>query len=417
MDKGTIMMLKTIRRVWAGVLGLALGVTVAASVAPVWAQQAPSVIRVGWSLAKSGPNAPGGDTTIRPNYEIWVKEVNEAGGLMLSAYGKRVPIEVVEYDDRSSTEEAVRNIERLIAQDKVDLLLAPWGTATNLAVSPTFDRYGYPQLGSSNVTDKADQFARRWPTHFFLLGTARMYAAALMEVLQDANRAGQISRRIALISVADGFGVDSAVAFRQEARAKGFELVMDKTYPVGSNDLSSLLSEAKALDADTFVAFSYPPDTILISDQARVVGLNPKVFYTGVGTAYPFFKTKYGSAGVEGLMSLGGIDGDSPAMRNYRTRHLEVTGREPDYWGSAVTYASLQMLQQSIEKVGRIDRAAILAELKSATFDTILGPIKLENNQLRGIFTVGQWQNGVFQGVAPKALKGAKPAVIPKAAW
>jgi len=408
------------RAMLGAISGAALGLALLTGASSTWSQpsrQAPDVIRIGWSLAKSGPNAPGGDTTIRPNYEIWVKEVNEAGGLMLSAYGKRVPIQVVEYDDRSSTEEAVRNIERLITQDKVDLLLAPWGTATNLAVSPTFDRYGYPQLGTSNVTDKADQFARRWPTHFFLLGTARMYAEALMEVLQDANQTGQISKRVALISVADGFGVDSAVAFRQAAKAKGFELVMDKTYPVGSNDLSSLLSEAKTLNADTFVAFSYPPDTILISDQARVVGLNPKVFYTGVGSAYPFFKTKYGAASVEGQMSLGGIDGDSPAIRNYRARHLEVTGREPDYWGSAVTYASLQMLQQAVERVGKIDRAAILAELKNTTFETILGPIKLENNQLRGIFTVGQWQNGVFQGVAPKALKGAKPAIIPKPAW
>ncbi len=402
---------------WISAWSAALGLAAMAATAPALADEAPKSIRIGYSLAKSGPNAPGGDTTVRPNYEMWVKEVNDAGGLMLSAYGKRVPIEVVEYDDRSSTEEAVRNVERLITQDKVDLLLPPWGTAVNLAVSPMFDRHGYPQLGTTNLTDKADQFAKRWPTHFFLLGTARMYAEALMDTLAQANKEGKIDKRIALISVADGFGIDSAVAARKAAAEKGFEIVMDKTYPVGTADLSSLLNEAKTLNVDTFIAYSYPPDTVLISDQARVAGLNPKVFYTGVGTQFPFFKAKYGAQGVEGQMSLGGIDGDSKAMQDYRARHQQITGKEPDSWGSAVTYSSLQMLQQAIERVGKIDRVAILAELKNGTFDTILGPIKLENQQLKGIFTVGQWQNGVFQGVGPSTIAGAKAPVIPKPAW
>ena len=41
---------------------------------------------------------------------------------------KRLPIEVIEYDDRSNSEEAVRAVERLVTQDKVDLLFPPWGT-------------------------------------------------------------------------------------------------------------------------------------------------------------------------------------------------------------------------------------------------------------------------------------------------
>ena len=47
-----------------------------------------------------------------------------------------------------------------------------------------------------------------------------------------------------------------------------------------------------AANADTFVAFSYPPDTIAITDAAKVLNYNPKVFYTGVGTAFPLFKAE-----------------------------------------------------------------------------------------------------------------------------
>ena len=116
-------------------------------------------------------------------------------------------------------------------------------------------------------------------------------------------------------------------------------------------------------------------------------------------------------------MSLGGIDGTSKAIQEYRARHKEMTGKDTDYWGSPVSYASLQMLQQAIERVGEIDREKISAELKKGGFETILGDIKIVNNQLVGIFTVGQWQNGVFQGVGPKDLKGAQPVIIPKPDW
>ena len=67
-----------------------------------------------------------------------MKEVNAAGGIKLG--DKRVPIEVVQYDDRSNAEEAVRALERLINQDKVDFILPPWGTGLNLAVGPTLNK-------------------------------------------------------------------------------------------------------------------------------------------------------------------------------------------------------------------------------------------------------------------------------------
>ena len=405
------------RKRWLAPHAAALGIALASLIAPANAQEAPKSIRVGWSLARSGPNAPGADTTVRPNYEMWIKEVNAAGGVMLKEYGKRVPIEVVEYDDRSSTEEAVRAVERLITQDKVDLVLPPWGTAVNIAVAPTLAKHGFPQLGTTFLSDKAAELAKRWPNIFFMLGSTGMYAEALMDQLEAARKAGKIGNTVAMLHVADGFGVELSTAARKAAAAHGFKLVIDKSYPVGTQDLSPLLNEVKGLAPDVFVAFSYPSDTVLISDQARVAGLNTKIFYTGVGTQFPFFKAKYG-AGTEGQMGLGGVDGDSPRMKDYFKRHKEMTGKESENWASPVTYGSLQVLQQAIERVGKIDRGAIVKEIKTGTFDTVLGPVKFENQILTsGIFLVGQWQGGVFQGIAPAGMAGAKTAVVPKPTW
>jgi branched-chain amino acid transport system substrate-binding protein len=76
----------------------------------------------------------------------------------------------------------------------------------------------------------------------------------------------------------------------------------------------------------------------------------------------------------------------------------------------------LQVLQQAIERVGKVDRAAVIKEINTGSFDTIVGKVKLENGLNHNIWAVGQWQGADFFGVAPTAKEGAKP-VIAKPAW
>ena len=116
-------------------------------------------------------------------------------------------------------------------------------------------------------------------------------------------------------------------------------------------------------------------------------------------------------------MGIGGWNADTPESKDYLRRHLEATGQEPDRWASPVTYASLQMLQQSIERVGKLDRSAVIKELQMGTFETILGQVKLVNNIPERSWWVGQWQNGEFRGVSPSAMVGAHPVMFPKPSW
>ncbi|MBX3501664.1 MAG: amino acid ABC transporter substrate-binding protein [Alphaproteobacteria bacterium] len=372
-------------------------------------------VRIGWAISKTGPNAGGANITQIPNYQLWVKEVNDKGGLMLG--GKRVPIEIVEYDDRSNSEEAVRAVERLVTQDKVDLLFPPWGTGLNLAVGPVFNKYGYPQLAFTAVTDRAPDLGKRWPNSFWLLGTSGMYVDALVGLLTKMRTEGKINDSIAMISIADGFGIDLSKAAREGFTKAGFKLAYDKSYPIGTQDLSPLIGEAARSGADSFVAFSYPPDTVALTDQAKIASFAPKVMFLGVGVGFPLYPGRF-AANTEGVMSLGGWSKDNKATAEYRDKHKAMHNRDPDYWGSQVGYASLQALQQAIEKVGKIDRPAIIKELQTGTFDTVLGKIQFKDNMLRdGYWLIGQWQGGFYTGVAPAGRAGAAPVVVPKPAW
>ena len=160
----------------------------------------------------------------------------------------------------------------------------------------------------------------------------------------------------------------------------------------------------------------FPVDTMTITERARMTDFNPKVFYTAIGTALPQYKQRFGTD-IEGVMGAGGWSPDSLESRAYRKRHIDATGEEPDRRSGPLTYGSLQMLQQGIERVGKIDRAAVIKELQTGTFRAILGDVKLDGNLYKDGWRVGQWQNGEFYGIAPATLPGAQAIMLPKPGW
>jgi len=377
--------------------------------------QAQDTIRIGWAISKTGPFAAGAGVTTLPNYQVWVKDVNDAGGIMLKSTGKKAKLEIIEYDDRSNSEEMIKAVERLATQDKVDFILPPWSTGLNLAAAPVFNKYGYPHLAVTANSNRAPEMVKRWPNLTFWLGLPSELIDGLVDTMTTLRKDGKIGPKVAMAAVGDQFGIEQSTAAREGLKKAGFDLVYDKSYPFGTQDLQPVIKDAQAAAPDSFVAFSYPPDTIGMTDQAKLSGFSPKVFYVGVGTAFPIYKGKFG-ASAEGVMGVGGSNADLPGIKWYIQHHKEIIGREPDRWASPITYASLQVLQQAIERVGKIDREAIIKEINTGSFETIIGKVQLKDNLYKGVWAVGQWQGNDFYGIAPKQ-DGVRAPIVPKPAW
>ena len=214
-------------------------------------------------------------TTV-PNYRLWVDEVNKAGGLMLKKYNKRIPIEVTEIDDRSSNEDMVRLVERLMTVDKVDIVLSPWGTGPNLQAAPVFAKNGYPQLVGTGNSDKIPELVQRFPSTFWFLGMPSDGAKALVELLSDLKQKGQINDKVALFVVQHPFGSEFVTPTKPLLEKAGFKLAYETTYPLGVSDLSAQIKAAKAAAPDTMVAFSYPPDTFMLTEQSIANDFQPE---------------------------------------------------------------------------------------------------------------------------------------------
>lgn len=378
----------------------------AMSVAPhLLAQSGP--VRVGYSMARTGPWTGGAQTSQEPNYLMWAEQQNQAGGLNVK--GVRRPIELISYDDRSDVETVIRTYEKLMGSDKVDLVLPPWGSGANFAVAPLANRYGYPFLAPTALSRRLAEL--KLPYFFLLL----QQPAPMVGAMIDMFKANGV-KTLACIYVDDLFGLENFAALKVALQGSGITMVEDKSYPGGVKDLSPVLRSMKDKAPDAFVGFTYPPDTILASRQAKEIGFNPKFFYASVGTAFPLYKQVMTPAGAEGVMGMGSWNSKTSAgAKAYFDAHVASQKKEPDRWASGACWAGLEILTAAVGKVG-LDRKAIRDYVAGNTHKTIIGDIRFNGSENVGTpGTVGQWQKGEFEVVWPKqvataALNPSKPA-------
>jgi branched-chain amino acid transport system substrate-binding protein len=373
-----------------------------------------NVIKVGVVGAKTGPLAPAAAGTFFPPWRLWAHEVNQAGGLKLKSGQRKV--ELVEYDDRTQPPEAIKAVERLATIDNVDWIVGLYATGFNIAAVPTFNRLGYPQLAVACVTDVGKELVQKYPRLFFANGTSTQYSSAVVDVLKKLRDSGQIGNKVAMVNVADDYGIESANISKKLFPAAGFELVYDKSYPLGTQDYSPVIKAAKATNPDAFIAYSYPPDTFGLTDQAKIENFNVKVYYNGIGCAFAGFAGKYG-ASAENVIGFGGVP-DNEKTRAFLKLHKEVTGVDSDYNACFYVYANGEVLTQAFEGAGTVDRDAVTAYLKSNTFKTLIGEIDLRSQMQNIAYTVGQWQSGFFHSVAAVGVPSSELVTVrTKTGW
>ena len=370
-------------------------------------------IRVGWVTSLSGVNAPGVMDTSGNVYKMWVEEVNAKGGLMIKEYGKRLPLDVTMYDDKSDVGTMTKLLEKAIVEDKVDMIFSPWDTAFLFAAAPIANKYKMVLMGGSGGALKLKQVISKYPYYFQVLNFADTQIPALADVFKEV---GVKSAYIAYIQ--DLHGLEYNEVAQKELPKRGIKIVAAKSFPLDQQDFTPLLKEAKASGADAFLGFLYPQNAFPATGQAMEVGYNPKAFYMTVGPCLAGYRDAFGAKGIDGVIGAGAWSPKSgPGAKDFFDRYTKRWGHEPEGWGTLFYYSSLQFLQQAIEEAGTLNQTKIRDIMATKTYQTALGPFKFT----KGIFLnhpgeVGQWQDGTWQIIDQGAKRTAKP-IYPKPMW
>ncbi len=371
-------------------------------------------IRIGCAISLSGMNAVPAEVSQVTEYKLWVEQTNAKGGLYVKEYGKKLPVKLIIYDDNSTIETCTKLLEKLIVQDKVDFVLPPWGTAFNFAVAPMVSKYGYIMIGPTISSAKFEEMSEKAPYFFIILNQPQDQAVAMAELLQDVK-----AKSVALVYVADLFGIEGSEQMEIQLKKTDIKMAMKKSYPLGVNDLSPLIKTIKAKNVDGVLAYSYPDSTFLLTKQMMALNYNPKLLFFGVGQHYPDYRDSFGAEAVEGVMGLGAWNPKVPApgAREFFDAYVKRWGKEPPRWGEASSYASMQILEQAIQRAGTLDQKKLRDIIATETFPTVIGSVEFVdgvNPKYPG--DTGQWQNAEYEIVSPKSQRTAEP-IYPKPPW
>jgi branched-chain amino acid transport system substrate-binding protein len=366
------------------------------------------VVRVGYSIGQTGPLAS--STPVQSQaYTLWGEQVNARGGLEIAGAGRK-KLEFVVYDDQSQGNRAAQAYERLINTDRVDLLLAPYASPMHLGVLPIIERFKRPIIGNTIGTTAARDAHSKYM--FFTQALPDTWGAEVANLIKSLG-----SKRVAVGMAQQPFCIEFRKAAVPALQNAGLEVVFNQEYATDIKDMTPLLSGIKASNPDFLLAITYLNDAVSMVTQARELGLKVDYFFELLGPAQPSFVSRFGD-NANGILSVG-----------FWSRHSKTTGSAeffdgyvkrwnmpPDDKDSSIAYISCQILEQAVKRAG-IDPEKLRTELSSATFDTMMGKVKYNEQNVNIGAPPGfiQMQNRINEVVWPPEQASAK--IIKKAAW
>jgi branched-chain amino acid transport system substrate-binding protein len=368
------------------------------------AEPAPQTIKIGVMISLTGPDFQLGGPA-RIGYEVAVNEINKGGGVMVKAYGKKIPLELVILDMETNPEKAIARAETLNAQ-KVPVAV---GTTLVGATAGIFEKNKLPVVSTAMTINAI--MDRGFKYFFSLCGLNSDMVPLIFDAFAALPQG--MPTKWAFIEEQTDFSMEFFGLAKEAAAKRGVTVAYEGRYNMLAADLTGPLSGAKNSGADVLLTFTTPPDAITMLKQSAQLGYKPKARFFIKAADDP----GWGKLGVMGDYAIGCTDWH-PAVKFPGVKELNAAvkaktgGISNPNTGPA--YAAVKVVAAAIEKAGSLERAEIRDAVAATDMVTVVGQVKFGPNNARTkpVRTVIQWQNGVMELVWPDNQK-TKPLVYP----
>jgi branched-chain amino acid transport system substrate-binding protein len=410
------------------ILVVLVAVPLFAACAPTPTQPGPAAkdkIVIGMARPLSGPIAIIGDSGFKPIYDTVVPMWNNEGGIYIEELGKKLPIELVIYDDKSDVGTMTRLTEKLILEDKVDFVWPACGTAFIFGQAPVLNKYNYLHLAAEGGATTIKDALPTLPYSFISLSFSDWYELpVLAEML--ANKGAKTAY---VTYIADLHGIEYSGVAGIEFPKNGIKILGSVSLPPDLKDFAPVILDAQKSGADAFCCFGYPDQVMPVTGTAIALGYNPKAFICGPGANFGFYHTTFGPA-VEGVCGFTTYARKcSPELNEVADILYNGKPEEAqDWWGHGCYWGAWDYWKQAVEEAGTLDQTAIRNVFATQHFTTVLGDTSFTVfGDGGGLMAkechpgeIGQWQNGVYEVVGGGPWPNTKitaPFIYPKPAW
>jgi len=367
----------------------------------------------GAPVSLTGATSTEGHLTLE-GYQLWVKEINAHGGIKVG--GTTYQVQLKYYDDGSSPTKSAQLTQQLVASDKVNFLLGPYGTAATLQDEAIAEQYKIPMV-EGNGAAKAI-FSKGFHYIFGVLSPASEYAKVMLEA---ALALPNPPKTVAIISANDAFSLEVAAAAKDYAASHNLNVVYYQQYPANSTDLTSVLTALKTSGPggavpDMLLGSGHENEAVTTMKEAKQLHVNAKLYAFTVGPATPDFISALGptanyvlgSAQWTAQEKYNGTDVfGTPA--NYAQMYQAEYGHHPSYQSAESTAAGIAF-QYAIQNAGSIDPQKVRDALASLDIMTFYGEVRFDStgaNTYKPMATI-QIQNGTLVTVYPSNVANAQ---------
>src|ERR1700674_1877844 len=259
----------------AGVAALTLGRRFASAEA--------DTVRIGVVYDLSGPFAAGGSVACSIGAQIAIDLVNERGGI-----GGKYKVAPINADCQSKVDVAINEVERLISQEKVEIVNGVYASAHAVPLSAKVEAqkkilWITTAIATAVFKDKNLQYVFRGQIHSDQYGQA--FASFIADNAKAKLGTEPSNVKVAIIHEDGPYGVGVADASERFGKERGRQIGMVEGYSATAPDLSSLVTKLKRAGADVVSQVGYNPDITLFLRQARESGLRFKML-VGNGAGY-----------------------------------------------------------------------------------------------------------------------------------
>ena len=335
-------------------LGVALVVLLGAAPALAGEGVSASEIVLGCSTSLSGPRAFGGVQTTKFGVDLYLRVVNDAGGIQ----GRKV--RTVYYDDAGTPDKAVTNTRKLVEQDGVLAVIVPQGERPILAALPYLEQHRVPLLFPSGGSPTL-----RGRTYIF--GATMLYDRQ-SRLMVDYLAGERKSRRFAAVYQDDAYGRAFLAALTTALGRRGVRLAGSEGIRWDVRDVSAEVARLRALKPHvTFLVTTPRAAGEVLKERLRIGWSETLVVAAGPLVDESFLTVAGGVAeGVEGLaLWPDPLTSDLPGVKRYR-EHLvkHFPGAVPNRASLSGYFAAL-LFAEGAQRAGRaLTRESLVAALQ-----------------------------------------------------
>ena len=337
-------------------------------------------------------------------FNLWMKQVNEAGGIKLSD-GTVITFAAKTYDDESAKERVQELYTRLITEDNANFLISPYSSGLTAAASIIAEQNGKIMLTAGAAEDDAYKTGN---TSLFQLYTpGSQYLLSTVDMLKSLDP----EAKVAVVHENDKFSTSVVAGLKPYLESQGFEVVLEEGYASETTDFGPVINKIVESGATVLLGGGHYPDGSTFARQLyeRKVGLKfisllvapadskfPELgdAALGVSTSSQWelaaTHTKEEAAAV-------GKPWYGPTGEEFAAAYEAATGEKPTYHVAGGYVAGL-VLQKAIEAADSVDPAKVKAALEALDIFTFYGGIKFDTSseahglQIGHQMVVAQWQ-------------------------